>query len=78
MTKIKLTLVLPVFLAGCTMSDGKLRNAYASHYQQPATYVEIYKQKIAGMDIDALTQYAAAEEKKKMRGQPRLKVDDSI
>ncbi len=77
-TKIKLTLVLPVFLAGCTMSDGELRNAYASHYQQPATYVEIYKQKIAGMDIDALTQYAAAEEKKKMRGQPRLKVDDSI
>ena len=23
-TKIKLTLVLPVFLAGCTMSDGEL------------------------------------------------------
>ena len=44
-TKIKLPLVLPVFLAGCTMSDGELRNAYANHYQQPATYVEIYQQK---------------------------------
>ncbi|HCW0177870.1 hypothetical protein [Citrobacter sp. On2M] len=78
MTKIKLALLLPLFLAGCTMSDGELRNAYTQHYQQPAAYVDIYKQKIAGMDINALAQYAAAEDKKKMRGQPRLKIDEFI
>ncbi len=48
------------------MSDGELRNAYAQHYQQPAAYVDTYKQKIAGMDINALAQYAAAEDKKKI------------
>ena len=78
MTKIKLTLLLPLFLAGCTMSDGELRNAYAQHYQQPTAYVDAYKQKIASMDIHALAQYAAAEDKKKMRGQPRLKIDEFI
>lgn len=78
MTKIKLALLLPLFLAGCTVSDGELRNAYAQRYQQPAAYVDIYKQKIAGMDINALAQYAAAEDKKKMRGQPRLKIDEFI
>ncbi|MDW2642643.1 hypothetical protein RYZ59_03465 [Citrobacter sp. HN-141] len=78
MTKTKLTLLLPLFLAGCSMSDGELRNAYAHHYQQPAAYVEVYKQKIASMDINTLAQYAAAEDKKKMRGQPRLKIDEFI
>lgn len=78
MTKTKLALLFPLFLAGCTMSDGELRNAYAQHYQQPAAYVDVYKQKIASMDINALAQYAATEDKKKMRGQPRLKIDDFI
>ncbi|POT58499.1 hypothetical protein C3432_11470 [Citrobacter amalonaticus] len=78
MTKIKLALILSLFLTGCSMSDGELRNAYTRHYQQPDAYVNAYKQKIAGMDIDTLTQYAASEEKKKMGGQPRLKIDDSI
>lgn len=68
MTKIKLALLLPLFLAGCTMSDGELRNAYSQRYQQPAAYVETYKQKIASMDINTLAQYAAAEDKKKCVG----------
>lgn len=77
MTKIKLALLLPLFLAGCTMSDGELRNAYAQHYQQPAAYVETYKQKIASMDIN--TPPNMPQQKiRKMRGQPRLKIDQFI
>lgn len=65
--KNKSLLLLPLILTGCTMSDSDMRKAYSNHYQQPAGYVAIYKEKIAGMDSDALAKYAAAEEKKNAR-----------
>lgn len=70
MLKNKSLLLLPFILAGCTMSDNDMRKAYSNHYQQPAGYVAAYKEKIAGMDSDALAKYAAAEEQKKCAASP--------
>ena len=78
MLKNKSLLLLPFILTGCTLSDSDMRKAYSNHYQQPAGYVAVYKEKIAGMDSDALAKYAVTEEQKKMRGQSSVKIDDYI
>jgi hypothetical protein len=78
MIKRRLIALLPVIISGCSASDPQIRQAYARHYAQPDAYVQAYTQKIQGMDVNALAAYAAAEDKKRMRGQERLKVDEVI
>lgn len=69
---------LPLILVGCSANDSQIRQDYARHYAQPDAYIQAYKQKIQSMDVNALAVYAAAEDKKQMRGQERLKVDEMI
>lgn len=78
MLKNKLVIVLPLLLAGCTMSDSQLKRAYANHYYQDPAYVAAYKQKTETMSVNQLADYGAEFDKQKMRGQKRMQLDKFI
>lgn len=75
----KLFIILPVLvLTGCVMSDAELKTAYADHYYQSPEYIAGYKQKISSMSANELAVTGAQEDKAKMNGQPRMKIDNSL
>lgn len=78
MTGKKLAILLPVLLTGCAISDTEMRQRYAEHYAQPPEYVAQWQKKSASMSANELAIEGAAMDKKRMGGQSRMKIDDSI
>lgn len=66
------------FISGCGIPDQMTRNKYASAYQQPDYYIQIYQHKINNMSVDDLATEAAAIEKSRMKELSSLKLDNFV
>jgi hypothetical protein len=77
MNKIIFTISMVFFISSCS-SDQVTRNRYASSYQQPNYYIQIYQQKINNMSVEELAKEGASIEKSRMKGQSSLKLDNFI
>lgn len=67
-----------LILSGCVMSDQELRERYAEHYSQSPAYVAAFKQRIDTMSVSEAAALAAENDRARMRGQPRVKIDDTV
>ena len=78
MKRILCVLGVSGLMIGCGLGDTYIKKNYEKKYTQNPKYVKMFEEKIKDQHVNELALEAAQADKARMRGQSRLKLDDSI